>query len=205
MELAGVFDRQARTLTLRSSEAPGQTGCCALAGALFNERELRQRYAHPDACLAEVVRALVEQRGAEGVALLDGIFVLAIWDQQRGRGLLAQDQLGTMSLFYATRGPRLYFASEIHDLLALLPTTPPPDEVSLAHLLTNGDPPEGRTAYAGINRLGAAHMLELSPNGWKSRRYWWPRYKQPVRAESSELSRLLWDAVTRAVTIRAPQ
>ena len=51
-------------------------------------------------------------------ARLRGMFGIALWDRRRGTLLLARDRSGIKPLYYAERGGRLYFGSEIKSLLA---------------------------------------------------------------------------------------
>jgi asparagine synthase (glutamine-hydrolysing) len=202
-ELAGSFDPVAGTLTLLpEGERVSRPVACRIAGRIFNVESLRQRHSLRGAEVEEVVAALYDRLGVAAVAELDGMFTLALWDSERGRGVLAQDKLGVCSLFYAAAGRRLCFASDVRDLLQLLPTTPPPDEVALAHALVNSEPSPERTYYEGVGRLCAAHLLELDGSGWHRRRYWRPRYRTPLRGSPRELSQLLWETVNRAVERR---
>lgn len=134
---------------------------------------------------------------------LDGAFALAIWDAERGRGLLARDRLGASPLFVTSARGCLLFASEIRNLLALLRTTPAPDPAAVAYWLARTDTASPRTLYSGIERLPAAHLLSLGPQGSRQRRHWRPRYSRPqpvdAGAAASEVRRALGRAVERAV------
>jgi asparagine synthase (glutamine-hydrolysing) len=202
-ELIGIFDPAVPALTLLPEAVDGGGEIvCRVAGRIYNAEELRSRYGRSHASLPDLVAAVYRAGGADGLAELDGMFALALWDRERGRGVLAQDRIGVVSLFYAVAGGRLCFASELRDLLRLLPSTPPPDDVSLAYILVGGDPPLERTPYEGVSRLAGAHLLELDRDGWRRRRYWRPRYRSPLRGSDAELTELLWETVQGAVARR---
>lgn len=120
-----------------------------------------------------------EAFGERVLDLVDGEFALLLWDRRAGRGLLARDRLGLRPLFVTEHGGALLFASEIRNLLALLPARPAPDGAAVAHYLARTSPRFDRTLFEGVRRLPPAHALRLSGAGWRRRRYWSPRYAAP--------------------------
>ncbi|MBY0336534.1 MAG: asparagine synthase (glutamine-hydrolyzing) [Acetobacteraceae bacterium] len=116
---------------------------------------------------------------AWGPGLLDrltGMFAIALWDRGKGELLLARDRLGEKPLHYAPLPEGgLGFASELGALFALPAVSRGIDPAAIEDYLALGYIPDPATAYAGIRRLPAAHMLllrrgralELAP-----RRYW---------------------------------
>jgi asparagine synthase (glutamine-hydrolysing) len=95
--------------------------CIVVNGEVYNHRTLAATldgHTLRTRADSEVPLHLYEDRGPEAVALLDGMFALALWD---GRRLfLARDRVGIKPLYFAKVGGTLYFASEIK---ALLPIT----------------------------------------------------------------------------------
>ncbi len=108
-----------------------------------------------------------------------GISCCCCGTHDRGEGLVARDQMGARSLFLYDAGGVLYFASEIHQLLALLPRRPEPDPISVAHWLSMSSAPGSATLYAGIRRLNPGSLLALSGDGVREERYWAPRFVEP--------------------------
>lgn len=91
-------------------------------GRIYNFRELRaqlqaQGHTFRSRSDTEVVVHLWEEHGPEMVAMLDGVFALALYDQRAGRLLLARDPLGIKPLYGGLAGNTLYFASELGALL----------------------------------------------------------------------------------------
>ena len=89
---------------------------------------------------------------------LRGDFALILWDPARGEGLIARDQLGVRPLFLHEFAGGLHFASEIRDLLALLPSRPAPDPAGVSHWIALSTRPGNETLYAGISRLGPGEV-----------------------------------------------
>src|SRR5262249_24408028 len=65
----------------------------------------------------EVLLHHYEDRGAEFIHDIDGMFGLAIWDSRRHRLVLAPDRMGKKPLYYYDDGTRFLFASELKALL----------------------------------------------------------------------------------------
>ena len=124
-------------------------------GALRGELGIRED--DPEAVLA----AGYARWGEDLLARLRGTFVVALWDPRTGRGILARDQLGARSLFLHEAGARLLLASELRDLLRLIPSRPGPDRLAVLDWLARSRVRAGRTLYEGVRPLRPAHFLRL--------------------------------------------
>ncbi len=131
-----------------------------------------------------------------------GRFTLALWHRETGEGLLAVDQLGTGPLHLYEENGRLYFASEIRDLVRLLARTPEPDPRFLGHYIGGEEWPQDLTPYLGIRRLPGGHAVELSDDSWQLRRYWRPRYAEPLRRSRQEAVNAVHDQLRHTVAKR---
>ena len=72
-------------------------------GEIYNHRELRETcpdYAFQTGSDCEVILALYQRDGAEFLNLLNGIYAFVLWDESRGRYLIARDPIGVMPLYY---------------------------------------------------------------------------------------------------------
>jgi len=98
---------------------------------------------------------------------LRGMFALAIWDRRSHRLILARDRLGKKPLYYASTAAAFLFGSEIKALLTWPGLPRVPDLAAIDCYLTLGYVAAPQTAFAGINKLPAAHYLvvEAPPGG----------------------------------------
>jgi asparagine synthase (glutamine-hydrolysing) len=176
---------------------------CLLDGYLDNAEELAGALGHPSGTSPEGLLAAGWRRwGRELPPRMRGDFALVIWDEDRGEGLLARDQLGVRSMFLHDAYGPLCFASEVRHLLAALPRRPSPDPVSVAHWITKSNRPGSATLYAGIRRLNPGSALVLDRSGAHEVRYWAPRYVEPVKASASQLITQVRDSLDRAIALR---
>ena len=131
-----------------------------------------------------------------------GDFALLVWDGERGEGLLARDQLGVRSMFLHDVAGGLCFASEIRQLLRLLPARPAPDAASVAHWITMSNRPGTATLYAGVRRLNPGAALLLDRSGAREVSYWAPRFEEPLRESEPQLAQRVRTSLERAVAAR---
>lgn len=148
--------------------------------------------------------AAYSRRGAEALAGLRGGFAAVLWDERARRGALARDHFGRRPLVVCRRGRRLLFASEVRELLRMLPGRPDPDDVSVVHWLALGVLPAGRTPYSGIAPLRPAHLLPLDEEIRAQRPYWTPIYRTPEHVTLTEAAGVARAHLARAVRRRLP-
>ncbi len=117
---------------------------------------------------------------------LRGDFVCVIWDREARRGLIARDQLGGRSLYLRREGRGVLFASEVRELLGMLPRTPGPDRTVLLHWLSLIHHVGPETPYEGIEALLPGQLARLGPEGVELERYWTPRYREPRQRTREE-------------------
>ena len=186
-------------------------------GEIYNHAELRQRLRLDDRHRfrsrsdTEVIVHLYEERQAEVVNALDGMFAFAVWDAARRQLVLARDRMGKKPLYYVVAGGRLLFASEIKALLAHPEVARRLDLVALDQYLTFSNVPEPRTLFEGIRKLPAGHTLICDERGELTiARYWspldGPAWGAPAhRGEAVERVRgLLHDAVKKRLMSDVP-
>jgi asparagine synthase (glutamine-hydrolysing) len=120
----------------------------------------------------EVIPHLYEEHGAELVDKLNGMFALAVWDEPRGRLLLARDRAGEKPLFYWTDGHELVFASDLRAFLVHPRIPKALDPVALRRYLTHDYIPAPLSPLSGVRKLPAGHLLIAEDCKVTVRQYW---------------------------------
>lgn len=149
----------------------------------------------------EVIAHLYEEKGAECLTPLRGMFGVALWSQRTRTLLLGRDRLGKKPLFYADQGNRLVFGSEIKAILAAVPELADSDPQAVVPYFRQGFISEPNTMFRGIRKLPAAHCLTYRDGETTISRYWSLRFPEsappprPVGEVVEELDGLLAESV----------
>jgi asparagine synthase (glutamine-hydrolysing) len=148
-------------------------------GEIYNFAELRRELQSKGHHFAsntdtEVVIHLYEQEGEDCVQRLNGMFAFAICDLRLGKPelFLARDHFGVKPFYYAQRGRRLAFASEVKALLHVPGIDAEVDLESLHQYLTFLWVPDPKTMFRGIHKLPAGHCATFRDGELKIRQYW---------------------------------
>ena len=149
-------------------------------GEIYNHRELRERlrrrgHAFRTESDAEVLVHLYEERGADLVQELRGMFAFALWDVRSGDLLLARDRFGIKPLYYHEHGGRLSFASELKALVRDPAVPTDLDPRALESYLAFNSIPAPLSIYRGVCKLPAGHTLTWSRHGTRLHEYGRPR------------------------------
>jgi asparagine synthase (glutamine-hydrolysing) len=182
-EGVGLAMRRLAIIDLETGDQPvaNETGdvVCVLNGEIYNYRELRAELAATGHRFrgegdVEVVPHLYEDYGEACFERLRGMFAAAVWDERRGRLLLARDRLGIKPLYVAEPNGDLAFASEIAPLLGLgASDEADPDAVS--DYLALGYVPGRATGLRGVRRLLPGHVLVREAGCTREFRFWTPQ------------------------------
>ncbi len=177
-----------------------------LNGEIYNYQELRRGllargHRFSSKSDAEVLVHLFEERGADLVGELRGMFAFALWDRHRRRLLLARDHMGQKPLYWAERGGRLYFASEIKAILAVAPDFRAVNPEALHEYLTLRIIADPRSMFRGIHKLPPAHVLEAHDGEVVQRRYWDLRYEPKRRIREADALEELDELVQESVKL----
>jgi len=158
-------------------ESPDHTIWMICNGEIYNAPALRQEgkragYPFRSSGDIETIVPLYQRLGPDAVARLEGMFGLAVWDDARGRLVLARDRAGEKPLFWTEVAGELRFASEVQALLVYpdQPRRVNPEAVALYAAL--GYVPAPLTMIAGISKLPPAHQLVAERSGVTLHRYW---------------------------------
>jgi asparagine synthetase B (glutamine-hydrolysing) len=143
---------------------------------------------------------------AEGTSLakrLRGAFTLLIWDERERRGAVVCDQFSLrVCLMHGSESGQLRFATHLPALRRLLPRDPAPEARVIAPWIAPHYLQGHLTMMEGVERVGAARLLELGEKGWVRHRYWRPEWREPMEASEGELVDLMRGELRRAVSER---
>jgi len=146
-------------------------------GEIYNYRALRalleaRGHSFRTGGDTEVLVHLYEEYGPAGVHALRGMFAYAIWDLDRRTLILARDRLGIKPLYYAERGGRLTFASELKAVLLDPEVDRALDPEALRLYVGLQYVPGARTMVRGVKRLPPGHLLVWRDGRATLQRYW---------------------------------
>jgi len=180
-------------------------------GEIYNFRELRERLAarghhFQSRSDTETIVHLYEEKGADAVADLDGMFAIAIWDERARRLTLARDRAGKKPLFYYRSDSLLVFASEMKAFFSSGDMPMEIDSESIPYYFLHGYVPGPSTFYAGVRQVPPGSIVTVEADGRIStRRYWqlsYPRAGEVVEVADAEARAGVRDRVIRAVERR---
>lgn len=178
-------------------------------GEIYNFVERRQelekrghRFATGSDC--ETILHLYEERGADCVHSLRGMFAFALWDDRNRRLLLGRDRMGEKPLYLWEDDQRLIFASELRALLTALPHRPELDPAAVDLYFHYGYVPEPWTPLVGVRKLPAGCVLSVSLDPWRieQHRYWDMADAPPLEGDPVEAIRAELDTIS-AIIVRS--
>lgn len=186
-------------------------------GEIYNFQELRaaleaRGHRFRSKTDSEVIVHAYEEYGDDFVRRLDGMFAIALWDEERERLLLARDRTGKKPLYYSADGTCCVFASEIKALFAHPEVDRGIEPGSVPLYFTFGYVPCPGTMYRRVRQVPSASYLVVSREGIGAPVAYW---RLPVPAEgeerpvteeeaAAEVRRLLEAAVARRLISDVP-
>lgn len=159
----------------------------------------------------EVVLAAYAEWGTDCLAHLNGMFAIALYDDNRKLLFVARDRAGEKPLFYSAIGNEIRFASELKGLMADPQFGRSLDPAALDCYLMMGYVPGEACILKGVRKLPPAHALTFSVANreLKCWRYWGPPAAPEIDKHDDEqlleeLEALLADSVRRQLVADVP-
>ncbi|MBW3534387.1 MAG: asparagine synthase (glutamine-hydrolyzing) [Gemmatimonadetes bacterium] len=181
-------------------------------GEIYNFAELRRElmalgHSFRSTGDTEVIVHGWEAWGEGVVERLDGMFAFGLWDERRGRLLLARDRPGKKPLYWAEKDGALLFASEIKALLDA-GVEPDADPRAFPLYLAYGYVPAPGTFYRAVRKLPPATLMTMEADGARrERRYWSLRFRSGDMRRGDAVERVrttMEDAVRRRLVADVP-
>src|SRR6266849_3380558 len=148
-------------------------------GEIFNYVELRRElqakgHKFVTGTDTEVILHVYSEYGESGFDKLNGMWAFAIADVPRKRVVLSRDRFSIKPLYLLSTDHRLYFASEIKQLLPLLPRLEPNAEVMSAFLLQGLVDHNQHTFFRGITKQPTnTNIIVYSQTGQRHEEQYW--------------------------------
>jgi asparagine synthase (glutamine-hydrolysing) len=148
----------------------------------------------------EVIVHLYEEKGADLVNDLEGMFAFALWDARQEKLLLARDRLGIKPLYVAQLPGGVLFGSEIKSLLSTGLVPLDIDWQAMDEFFTYTFIPAPRSIYRAIAKVPPATTLTIDAQGkLESRTYWQVPDQAPVQRSHDEWIARVESGLRRAV------
>lgn len=172
-------------------------------GELYNDLAIRRALNNAagtrfhTTCDTEVIAPSYRLWGADAFLKFEGMYAIALWDQENDRLVLARDPVGIKPLYFSFVGRSLRFASEIKALLALEDQPRQLCPEGLHRFFAQGYPGPARSLIDGIVPLPPGSTLVADRNGWHIEHFWQPQRRGTVIDFEEALHRFhrLWSEV----------
>ena len=129
-----------------------------------------------DATDSAIIMAAYKAWGTEMANRLIGDFAIVIWDSEKQEIVCVRDHVGARPLYFVHKSGQFFaFASEMKALLALDSVSATLNQTEVACYLSSMSDFRyftGRTIYADITALKAAHWMTVTKDGLKEQYYW---------------------------------
>jgi asparagine synthase (glutamine-hydrolysing) len=176
-------------------------------GEIFNYIELRdelQALGHQfsTSCDTEVILHVYDEYGEDGFEKLNGMWAFALVDIPRRRVVLSRDRFSIKPLYLANVGNRIYFGSEIKQLLPLIPALHINAEVMCTFLAQGLMDHSSETFFNGISQVPPKTNVVIDfTNGAVRHKLYWD-YAGTTNCKPAEACEYFRELLTDSVRIR---
>ncbi len=187
----------------------------AFDGTVYNAQDLRRDLSVKGTRFrttsdTEILMEVIRDWGPEGLARVNGVWALALYDADEDKLFLSRDPLGAKPLFWARQGPTLFFASEIKGLLGVpqISAARQLNQAAAGQWLLFGVRRAGASVYRGIHPLPPGCVMSACDPFPTRRIMLWSRPRQRLSAGDlgpEEAAATLRDLLANAVAIRTPK
>lgn len=120
----------------------------------------------------EVIIQAYKRWGKDCLTEFNGMFALAIWDQQEKKLFTARDRLGIKPLYYYHDTEKFIFGSEVKGLLATCLISNTLDPEAIVQYFTFGHIQQPRTIVKNVQALMPGHYLYWQAGKITTHAYW---------------------------------
>lgn len=178
-----------------------------LNGEIYNFQELRdalEKKGHKfkSRTDTEVVIHLYEEKGAECVKDLRGMFAFAIWDDRKKLLFAARDRIGKKPFYYCYKNQTLIFGSEIKAILQDPEVSREVNRPAITDYLSYGYTPTPETMFKGIMKLPPGHFLIYQNEDIKIEKYWELDFSMKLKLSERDYCDRLMELLEECTRIR---
>lgn len=146
-------------------------------GEVYNFIEIRKGleekgYSFQTGTDTEVILRAYQEYGTDCLSYFNGMFAIAIWDNNTQTLFLARDRLGIKPVYYMNTNEEFIFSSECKGILAGLDKKPDLNSHLIDSFMSYGYIPGEETLHKGINRLLPGHYAVVTQSEIKITQYW---------------------------------
>jgi len=178
---------------------PSKDSAVMVRGEIFNLEALG---CNNELHCAEAVWNLYQTHGDQLFNLLNGAFVLVIWNSQLKELRIIRDKLGILQCFYGTSDKGIIFSSNPAAVQQAISSSKTVDITALIQYLLYCYNPGIPSLYAGVDRLPPAHRLHWNPGTVFTHKYWDVRFEPDHSRSVEEWGDVIRGALDEAVRIR---
>ena len=157
-------------------------------GEIYNFKDLRRELVNKGHifqtnCDTEVIIYAYKEWGEEAFSHFNGMFAIAIWDQNNKKLVLARDRRGVKPLFWSKIGTKIFFSSEVKSIISNKKFIRKPNIDAISSYLTFRQAISDLTFFEGIEKLLPGHYLVFKNNEIKINKY----YDLPINNNKEDL------------------
>ncbi len=183
-------------------------------GEIYNFKALREEFEKDGIRFktksdTEVIPYCYIKYGDNYASKLEGMFAIALWDQNKKRLLLSRDRMGKKPLLYFHGESGVVFGSEVQALERHPEFSKRIDPQGMDAYLTLGYIPHTISIFQNLRKVAPAHTLIIDDSGAeKSKAYWSVPLRQPSRLPLDEakqqLRSILRDSIEKRLVADVP-
>ena len=175
-------------------------------GEVYNFPEIKEELllkgykfkSHTD---TEVVLKSYEEFGVKCLEKFNGMFAMAIWDDEKKELFLARDRIGIKPLYYYYKDGKLIFGSEIKSILEAECVKKEVNLQSMYYYLGYEFVPAPDTMFANIYKLRQGHYAFFRNGNLSIEKYWDLKFTHEISDEEEAADRI-FNALEKSVKRR---
>lgn len=177
-------------------------------GEIYNFIELRKDLInkghtfYTDHSDTEVIVHLYEEYGMDFPNKINGMFAIALWDQNNKKLILVRDRMGVKPLFYSLINNQLVFASEIKSILEYPEYKKEINLEAVYHYFSYKHVPAPYTAFKGIYSTKPGEIITFQNRKLKQTRWWRIRYQENTDLSTDEIKNKIMSILEDATRLR---